>query len=118
MSKKEYDVLVIGGGINGAVSAANLSYQGLKVALLDQGDYASMTSQASSNMIWGGIKYLQSGELSLVKALCESRNRLLKAYPDRVREIAYFTSFYKGNPCLKNKLIKPSSSIKIRAELS
>ncbi|WDE97387.1 glycerol-3-phosphate dehydrogenase/oxidase [Lentisphaera profundi] len=98
MSKKEYDVLVIGGGINGAVSAANISYQGLKVALVDQGDYASMTSQASSNMIWGGIKYLQSGELSLVKALCESRNRLLQAYPDRVREISYFTSFYKGNP--------------------
>ncbi|MDD7986091.1 glycerol-3-phosphate dehydrogenase/oxidase [Lentisphaera marina] len=100
----EYDVIVVGGGINGATSVANLSYQNLKVALIEQNDYASMTSQASSNMIWGGIKYLQSAEFTLVRALCESRNRLLKSYPDRVREIAYFTSFYKGNP-YSSKLI-------------
>lgn len=104
MSIKEYDVLIVGGGINGATSVSNLSYQGLKIALVEQGDYASMTSQASSNMIWGGIKYLQSAEFSLVRALCESRNRLLQAYPSRVREIAYFTSFYKGNP-YSSKLI-------------
>ncbi|EDM25584.1 Glycerol-3-phosphate dehydrogenase [Lentisphaera araneosa HTCC2155] len=104
MSIKEYDVLIVGGGINGATSVANLSYQGLKLALVEQRDYASMTSQASSNMIWGGIKYLQSAEFSLVRALCESRNRLLQAYPSRVREIAYFTSFYKGNP-YSSKLI-------------
>jgi glycerol-3-phosphate dehydrogenase len=104
MSINEYDVVVVGGGVNGATSVANLSYQGLKVALVEQGDYASMTSQASSNMIWGGIKYLQSAEFTLVRALCESRNRLLKSYPSRVREIAYFTSFYKGNP-YSSKLI-------------
>jgi glycerol-3-phosphate dehydrogenase len=57
-----YDVVIIGAGINGAVSAAALSSRGLKVLLVDQGDIASMTSQQSSNLVWGGIKYLQSYE--------------------------------------------------------
>ena len=92
-----FDVLIIGGGINGAVSAAALSARGQKVALLDKADFASMTSQESSNMIWGGIKYLESREFSLVRELCHSRNQLMKAYPTRVREITYYTSLFEGN---------------------
>ena len=67
------------------------------MALLDKGDFASMTSQESSNMIWGGIKYLESREFSLVRELCHSRNQLMKAYPNRVREITYYTSLFEGN---------------------
>ncbi len=93
-----HDVVIVGGGINGAVSAAHLSSRGYKVALFEANDFASMTSQQSSNMIWGGIKYLQSFEFSLVWKLCASRNRLLDAYPTRVKEIPYFTSLYKGGP--------------------
>jgi glycerol-3-phosphate dehydrogenase len=94
--QRVFDVLVIGGGINGAVSAAALSAQGAKVALIDRADFAGFTSQESSNLVWGGIKYLESFEFRLVRKLCLSRNRLLRAYPSSVREIRFYTTLAKN----------------------
>src|SRR6266403_807365 len=91
-----FDVLVLGGGINGAVSAAALATRGAKVALIDRGDFASVTSQQSSNLAWGGIKYLETYEFGLVRKLCRARNRLLRAYPSTVQEIRFFTSVARG----------------------
>lgn len=91
-----FDVLVLGGGINGAVSAAALAARGAKVALIDRGDFASVTSQQSSNLAWGGIKYLETYEFGLVLKLCRARNRLLRAYPSTVQEIRFFTSIARG----------------------
>ena len=91
-----FDVLVVGGGINGAVSAAALSAQGASVALIDQGDFAGLTSQESSNLLWGGIKYLENGEVPLVRKLCESRNRLIETYPSQVKEVRFFVTVEKG----------------------
>jgi glycerol-3-phosphate dehydrogenase len=54
-----FDVLVIGAGINGAVSAAALAGRGASVAMIDRGDFGSFTSQESSNLVWGGFKYLE-----------------------------------------------------------
>jgi glycerol-3-phosphate dehydrogenase len=96
LESRVFDVLIVGGGINGAVSAAALSAQGASVALIDRGDFAGFTSQQSSNLAWGGIKYLESGELGLVIKLCGSRNRLLRAYPSSVREIRFFVSIERG----------------------
>ncbi len=96
LRQRVFDVLIIGGGINGAVSAAALSAQGAKVALIDKGDFAGFTSQETSNLVWGGIKYLESFELRLVRKLCQSRNRLIFAYPSTVREIRFFTTLEKG----------------------
>jgi alpha-glycerophosphate oxidase/glycerol-3-phosphate dehydrogenase len=84
-----FQVAIVGGGINGAVSAAVLSAAGVKVALIDKGDFAGLTSQESSNMVWGGIKYLQTYELPLVWNLCGSRNHLLKAFPNRIKPISF-----------------------------
>ena len=84
-----YDALVVGGGINGAVSAAALSARGARVALIDRSDFAGFTSQHSSNLAWGGIKYLESGELTLVRKLCKSRNHLIQAFPSTVQEIPF-----------------------------
>jgi glycerol-3-phosphate dehydrogenase len=91
-----FDVLVVGGGINGAVSAAALAARGAKVALIDRGDFASVTSQQSSNLAWGGIKYLETYEFGLVRKLCRARNELLRAYPSTVQEIRFFTSVARG----------------------
>jgi alpha-glycerophosphate oxidase/glycerol-3-phosphate dehydrogenase len=90
------DCLVVGAGINGAVAAAALSGHGVKTTIIDQSDFASFTSQESSNLAWGGIKYLESYEFGLVWGLCKSRNRLMKAYPSQVKEIRFFTSIAKG----------------------
>ena len=58
LKNQTFDVAIIGGGINGAVAAAALSAKGAKVALIDKGDFAGFTSSNSSNLAWGGIKYL------------------------------------------------------------
>ena len=91
LSNGIYDVLVIGGGINGAVSAAALAGSGAKVALIDKGDFAGLTSQESSNLAWGGIKYMETMEFGLVRKLCLARNRLIRSYPSTVREIRFLT---------------------------
>lgn len=96
LPESTYDVLILGGGINGAVSAAALAAKGVKVALIDKGDFAGFTSSNSSNLAWGGIKYLESYEYTLVNKLCKSRNHLMRSYPSTVKEIRFLTSIQKG----------------------
>ncbi len=96
LSRDFYDVLILGGGINGAVSAAALSGKGAQVALIDKRDFAGFTSQQSSNLAWGGIKYLESRDFGLVRKLCLSRNELIHSYPSRVKEIRFFATIGKG----------------------
>ena len=93
-----FDVLVVGAGINGAVSAASLAGRGATVALIDRGDFGSFTSQESSNLVWGGFKYLEHYELPLVFGLCRSRNRLMKAYPDNIKEIGFLAALDRTAP--------------------
>lgn len=96
LAKRKFDVLVIGGGINGAVASAALAARGVKTALIDRDDFASCTSSNSSNLAWGGIKYLESYEFLLVNKLCKSRNQLMKAYPSTVKEIRFLTAIENG----------------------
>ena len=88
----QFDVAIIGSGINGAVAAAALSAAGKKVLLIDKGDFASFTSQESSNLVWGGIKYLQSYEFMLVFKLCLARNKLMREYPNQIKQIGFLAS--------------------------
>ncbi len=92
------DVFIVGGGINGAVVAASLAGRGASVALIDRGDFASFTSQESSNLVWGGFKYLEHYELMLVHELCRSRNRLMKAYPDNIKEVPFLAALDQSSP--------------------
>ncbi len=94
----DFEVLVIGGGINGAVSAAALAGRGASVALVDRGDFGAFPSQESSHLVWGGFKYLENYELGLVYGLCRSRNELMKSYPDNVREIGFLATLDKTAP--------------------
>jgi len=96
LRRQSFDVLVVGGGINGAVAAAALSGKGAQVALIDRGDFAGVTSMNSSNLAWGGIKYLETGDFALVRKLCVSRNHLMQSYPSTVQEIRFFTTLAKG----------------------
>ncbi len=96
LGEQPFDVLVVGGGINGAVAAASLAGRGVRVALIDRGDFAGGVSSNSSNLAWGGIKYLESLEFLLVNKLCKSRNRLMRAYPSTVKEIRFLTTIQRG----------------------
>ena len=96
LRNRSFDVLIVGGGINGAVAAAALSARGASVALIDKGDFAGGTSQHSSNLAWGGIKYMETWEFPLVRALCKSRNRLIRNYPSTVQEMRFYTTIERG----------------------
>ena len=98
MKNGHVDVLVVGAGINGAVTAAALAGRGASVALIDRADFGGFTSQESSNLVWGGFKYLENYELPLVFGLCKSRNRLMKAYPDNVKEISFLATLDNTAP--------------------
>ena len=93
-----FDALIVGGGINGAVSAAVLAGRGLDVAIVDRGDWAGFTSSSSSNLAWGGFKYLSNYELNLVRKLSVSRNRLLKAYPSNITQLGFLAALDETSP--------------------
>lgn len=97
LERREFDVLVVGGGINGAVSAAALAAHGARVALVERGDFAGQTSMHSSNLAWGGIKYMETLELGLVRKLCRGRNELMRAYPDAVQETRFLLTVARGS---------------------
>lgn len=94
----DFDVVIVGAGINGAVAAAAASAAGLRVLIVDKGDFANFTSQESSNLVWGGIKYLQTYEFGLVAKLCQARNRLIRAYPNQIQEIGFLASLGPNAP--------------------
>jgi glycerol-3-phosphate dehydrogenase len=93
-----FDVLIVGGGINGAVSAAALASRGARVAVIDRGDFADFTSMQSSNLVWGGFKYMENYEFKLVRDLCMSRNHLIKAYPANLKEIRFMAALDENSP--------------------
>jgi glycerol-3-phosphate dehydrogenase len=89
------DVLIIGGGINGAGIARDASRRGLKVAMLEMNDLASGTSSASSKLVHGGIRYLEQLEFSLVFESVSERRILLDIAPHLVNPLGFLFPVYK-----------------------
>jgi len=85
----EIDLLVIGGGINGAGVARDAAGRGLSVMLVEQGDLASATSSASSKLIHGGLRYLEQFEFRLVREALAEREVLLKCAPHIVQPMRF-----------------------------
>ena len=81
------DVLIVGGGINGISAFRELALQGVNVVLVEKNDYCSGASAASSHMIHGGIRYLENGEIRLVRESLLERNRLLETAPHFVKPL-------------------------------
>jgi glycerol-3-phosphate dehydrogenase len=88
-NKAAYDLLIIGGGINGAGIARDAAGRGLRVMLVEQDDLASATSQASSKLIHGGLRYLEHYEFKLVREALREREVLLRLCPQLVRPLNF-----------------------------
>lgn len=84
MSKESYDLVVIGGGITGGGIALDASARGLKVALVEKGDFASGTSSKSTKLIHGGLRYLKQFDFWLVKEVGSERAIVHKLAPHLV----------------------------------
>lgn len=92
------DVLIVGGGITGAPLYRELCGQGYRTGLVDKGDFASGTSQASGMLIWGGLLYLQNLDLFTVIKLCKARKELMTAFPEKISilDLRYLASATGG----------------------
>ena len=84
---REYDLLVVGGGINGAGIACDAAGRGLSVLLCEQGDLAGETSSASSKMIHGGLRYLEHFEFRLVREALAEREVLQARAPHLIKPL-------------------------------
>jgi len=93
---REFDLIVIGAGINGAGIARDAAMRGLNVLLLDKGDIAGGTTSWSTRLIHGGLRYLQYCEISLVRESLRERARLLHIAPHLVRALPFLIPIYKG----------------------
>ena len=92
ISEIVFDVIIIGAGINGAGIARNASLRGLKVLLLDKGDMGCGTSSASTRLIHGGLRYLEHGELGLVR----ERETLFRIAPHLVKPLPILIPIYEA----------------------
>lgn len=99
LATEPLDVLVIGGGINGAGIAREAALRGLRVGLIDKGDFASGTSSRSSKLIHGGLRYLELGDIRLVFSACQERDLLRRRLaPHLVRPLPFVFPVYRGDP--------------------
>lgn len=85
----QFDLLIIGGGINGAGIARDAAGRGLRVLLAEQNDLASGTSSRSSKMIHGGLRYLETYQFRLVREALQEREVLLKIAPHIIRPLKF-----------------------------
>ncbi|MFE1799606.1 FAD-dependent oxidoreductase [Streptomyces sp. NPDC059517] len=99
LSKSTYDLLVIGGGILGISTAWHAAQSGLRVALVDAGDFAGATSSASSKLLHGGLRYLQTGAVKLVaENHFERRAVSRQVAPHLANPLTFYLPVYKGGP--------------------
>ncbi len=92
----DYDLAIIGAGIHGVAVARAAAQRGHRVVVLEQYPAAAMgTSSRSSKLIHGGLRYLESGQLRLVRECLRERARLLRRYPDLVRLTPFHIPIYQ-----------------------
>src|SRR5262245_12919560 len=94
LAREAFDLLVLGGGITGAGVALDAALRGLRVALIDKGDFASGTSSISSKLVHGGLRYLEHGDFRLVYEALHERGRLLHNAPHLVRPLRFVIPFF------------------------
>ena len=99
LAGRQFDLLVIGGGIVGAGIANEAARAGLAVALVDRGDFGAATSSASSKLIHGGLRYLRLGDVKLVREAHRERRALLHTVaPHLVRRLPFLFPLYRDGP--------------------
>lgn len=96
MTAETFDLVVIGGGITGAGVARDAASRGMKVALVEERDFAEGTSSRSSKLIHGGIRYLENLEFGLVFEALSERRLLFELAPNLVHPLRFVLPLYRG----------------------
>lgn len=95
--EQPFDLLIIGGGITGAGIALEAGRAGLRVALVEQNDFASGTSSASSKLVHGGLRYLATGDWRLTRESVREREALMRDLPGLVDPIDFMLPLYQND---------------------
>lgn len=98
LKTEQFDILVIGGGINGCAIARDASLRGLKTGLIEKNDFACGASGNSTKIIHGGIRYLEQFNLGLIYEALHERGTLLRTAPGMVWPLEFIIPVYKGDP--------------------
>ncbi|CAN5893470.1 glycerol-3-phosphate dehydrogenase/oxidase [soil metagenome] len=104
LGREEFDLLVVGGGITGVGIALDAALRGLRVALVEAGDFAQGTSSRSSRLIHGGLRYLETFDFRLVFEASAERRRLLELAPHLVHPLPFLFPIWKGGSVGYRKL--------------
>src|SRR6185312_16610787 len=105
---QSFDVLVIGGGINGVAIARECAQWGKRTLLVEQNDFGSGTTSRSTRIIHGGLRYLEHGDISLVRESLHERERLLSESPHLVRPMQFLLAL----PAKPRSFMRSSLAIK------
>ena len=111
MADGAYDILVVGGGINGAGIARDAAGRGHRVALAEMGDLASGTSSWSTKLIHGGLRYLEHYEFRLVREALREREVLWAMAPHIIRPLRFVLPHHRG---LQALLAPPDGALPLR----
>src|SRR3954454_11441684 len=131
-SPEHVDVLVVGGGINGAGIARDAAGRGLSVLLCEQDDLGEHTSSASTKLIHGGLRYLEYMEFRLVRKSLQEREVLLRAAPHLIQPLSFVMPHSPGlrpawliraglflyDHLAKRRLLPGSHNIDLRADVA
>ncbi|MEX1186077.1 MAG: glycerol-3-phosphate dehydrogenase/oxidase [Gemmatimonadaceae bacterium] len=104
LGRESFDVVVIGGGINGCGIARDAVMRGLSVALIEQDDFGCGTSSRTSRLVHGGLRYLEHGRVGLVRESRRERATLLRIAPHLVRPLRFTWPVYSGARVSTRKL--------------
>lgn len=96
IQEKEFDLLIIGGGVVGAGVAQDAASRGLSVLLVEKADFSSGTSSKTTKLIHGGLRYLEQMQFRLTRELCQERGLLEQLAPHMVRDFSFVLPVAKG----------------------
>lgn len=106
LETERFDLLVIGGGITGSYVALDAVLRGLRVALVEKDDFAAGTSSKSSKMVHGGLRYIEQGDLGLVRRSLKERQRLRRNAPHLVQRLPFLFPVLAHGGAIDRRLVR------------
>ncbi|MEW6641979.1 MAG: glycerol-3-phosphate dehydrogenase/oxidase [Pseudomonadota bacterium] len=111
LAAERFDILIIGGGVTGAYAALDASLRGFRVALVEKDDFASGTSSKSSKMVHGGLRYIEQGNLDLVRHSLLERQRLRRNASHLVQRLPFLFPILEKDGVFDKRLAKAFESL-------
>ena len=111
LGSEQYDMLIVGGGITGVYAALDASLRGYRVAVVEKDDFASGTSSKSSKMVHGGLRYIEQGNLGLVRHSLHERQRLRRNARHLVQRLPFLFPILERDGVFDKRLAKAFESL-------